>query len=105
MRLIMTCCIEPYDWPSRADERWRAFAQIIDAECTVVHQRPAISFGWCLLIVGVAMIFVSRFTWPAVVMAFVLVGVTSTATMLGVIVGFTTLMAASLQAQLNGKPF
>jgi hypothetical protein len=36
-------------------------------------------------------------------MAFVLVGVTSPATMLGIIVGFTTLLAASLHAKAAWK--
>jgi hypothetical protein len=105
MTLNMTRRVEPYDWPSRADERRRAFEQIIDAEYTVAHQRPAIGYGWCLLIVSVAMIFLLRFAWAPLLMAFVLVDVTSPATMLGVIVGFTTLLAACLQAKLNGKPF
>ena len=54
----------PWDSPSRADERRPAFApEIIDAEYTVVRQRPALSFGWCVFIVTVAAIIVLRFAW------------------------------------------
>src|SRR5215467_3540959 len=48
----------------------------------------------CLLIVTVAAIFLLRFAWPAVVMLFAFAGVTSAATMVGVVLGLTVLMAA-----------
>jgi hypothetical protein len=46
-----------------------------------------------------------RFAWAPMVMAFVLAGVTSPTTMLGAIIGLAILMAASLHAKLNGRPF
>jgi hypothetical protein len=54
-----------WDWPSRADERRRYFERVIDADYRVVRRRQTISFGWYLLIIGVATIFVLRFFWPA----------------------------------------
>jgi hypothetical protein len=61
--------------------------EIVDAEYTVVRQRPPIGFLSCVPIVGVAMIFLLRFAWAPILMAFVLVGVTSPSAMLGVIIG------------------
>jgi len=75
-----------------------------DAEYRVVCQRPSLSFGgWCILIVAVATVILLRFMWPAVLMAFVLVGVTSPSAMLGVIGVLVILGAASLHAKLNGR--
>jgi zinc transporter ZupT len=64
-----------------------------------------LSYGWSLFIVGIAALIVLRFAWAPMVMAFVLAGVTSPTTMLGAIIGLAILMAASLHAKLNGRPF
>jgi hypothetical protein len=76
-----------------------------DAEYRVVRQRPAIGFLSCVLIVGAATLIVLRFAWKPILMAFVLVGVTSPAAMLGVIVGAVILGAAALRSKLNGRQF
>jgi hypothetical protein len=48
---------------------------------------------------------VLRFFWPAVLMAFVLVGVTSPSVMAGLIGVLVILGAASLHARLSGRQF
>jgi hypothetical protein len=50
----------------------------------------------------VAALIVLRFAWKPIVMGFVLVGVTSSATALAVILGVVIVGAASLQAKLSG---
>ena len=60
----------------------------------------------CVLIVGVAAPIVLRFAWKPILIAFVLIGVTSPAAiMLGAIAGLTILGAASLHARFSGRPF
>jgi hypothetical protein len=106
MRPDMTRRIELWDFPSRADERRRAFAsEVIDAEYHVVRQRPAIGFMSCVMIVGAAAAIVLRFVWAPIVMAFVLAGVTSVGTMAAIIIGAIILTAAWLQSRLSGRPF
>ena len=94
----------PWDWPSRADERRRAFApEVIDAR--VVRHRPPNRLRLGLLLVTVAPIIVLRFFWPAIIMGFVLAGVTSPATALGVVIGLVILGTAALHSRLSGRPF
>ena len=57
------------------------------------------------MIVTVAAIIVLRFFWPAVIMGFVLVGVTEPSTMLGLIVGAVILGAVALRERLSGRQF
>jgi hypothetical protein len=71
----------------------------------IVRRWPALGFMSCLLITGVTMIFLLRFFWPAVLMAFVLLGVTSPATMLGVILVLVIVGAAALRERLSGRPW
>ena len=98
-----------YDWPSRADERRRAFApEIIDVEYRVVstvRRRPAIGFMSCLLITGVAMAVLLRFFWPAVLMLFVFAGGTSPSEMIGAIGVLVIVAAAALRERSAGRRF
>lgn len=51
------------------------------------RHRPPLGFLSCPLIVGVAAAIIIRFAWAPILMAFVLVGVTSVGTMVAVIGG------------------
>jgi uncharacterized membrane protein YwaF len=67
-----------------------------------VRQRPPLRFGWAVLIIGIAALILLRFTWPIIVTAFVLAGVTSVTVIVAVIV----LLAAWLHTtRLSGRPF
>ena len=94
-----------WDWPSRADERRRYFERVIDAHYRVVRRRQTISFGWYLLIIGVAAIFVLRFFWPAFVTLFAMLGITSVSGMVAVLALTVSLGAAALRERWNGRPF
>jgi hypothetical protein len=96
----------PWDWPSRADERRRAFEpEIIDAEYRVVRQRPPVGFLSCLLIVGVAAVVLLRFFWPAGIMLFAFAGVTAPSTMAAAIIGLVLVCAIALRERIAGRPF
>jgi hypothetical protein len=92
-----------HDWPLTM--RYHCRRPVIDAEYRVVRQRPAIGYLSCVLIIGVATVFLLRFAWPALVMAFVLVGVTSPGTMVAVVIGAVIVAAAALRERLSGRPF
>jgi hypothetical protein len=97
--------IEPWDFPSRADERRRAFApEIIDVEYRVIRQRP-VSFVSCLVIGFSVMAVAVSFLWRPLLMAFVLLGVTSPAMMFAVLLAVVIIGAAALQAKASGRPF
>jgi hypothetical protein len=106
---MKTRCLEAYDWPSRADERRRAFhEEVIDVEYRVIDTRrrpPPIGFGSALLIVSVLAIVLLRFMWPALLMGAVMLGVTTPAEMAAAVIGLTILAAAALHAKLSGRPF
>ena len=68
-----------------------------------VRRRP-ISFLSCVMTVGVATLVLGFFTWRALLMAAVLVGVTEPGTMAGAIIALIFLVAASLDAKLNRRP-
>ena len=59
---------------------------------------PPIGFMSCIFIVSAAAIIVLRFFWPAMVVAFALLGVTSPSAVLGVIVGIVILSAACMRS-------
>jgi len=71
----------------------------------VVRRWPALGFMSRIFIVGVAMAVILRFAWKPMLMALVLVGITSPAAMLGVIVGLVIVGAAALHARFAGRPF
>ena len=94
-----------WDWPSRGDERRRYFERVIDADYRVVRRRQAISFGWAVFIVIVGVVVLLRFFWPAFIMLFAMLGITSVSGMVGVLVLAVILGAAALHAKLSGRPF
>jgi hypothetical protein len=80
--------------------------EIINAEYRVVSTRatrPAIGFPTCLALVTIAVLV--RFFWPALLLLFILAGVTEHRDMAAVVIGGVILLAAWLRARLSGRPF
>jgi hypothetical protein len=67
--------------------------------------RRPVGYLPCFIIVFAAMVVALRFFWPGVLMAFVLLGVTSPAVMLAVLVTVVIIGAAALQARFSRRPF
>jgi hypothetical protein len=59
----------------------------------------------CIFVCSIAMIFLLRWFWPAVVMLAVMLGITSPSVALGLIIGVVIVGAATLHAKLGGGPF
>ena len=79
--------------------------EIIEATYREVRQRRPIGFLSCLMIVTVAAIIALRFFWPAFIMLFAMLGITSVSGMVGVLVLAVILSAAALHVKLSGRPF
>jgi hypothetical protein len=105
----MTSEYREWDFDELHRRRPRAFApEVIDGEYTVVGQRryrSPVAFGWCLAIVIVVMAVVLRFFWSGLLMAAILIGVTSPGQMLALLIGLAIIGAAWLHARLAGRPF
>jgi hypothetical protein len=94
-----------HDWPNRTDERRRAFApEIIDAEYRIIRPRP-IGYLSCFVITFAAMAMAIFFLWRPLLMAFVLLGVTSPSVMLAMLLAVVIIGAAALQAKASGRQF
>jgi hypothetical protein len=95
---------EPWDWPSRDEERRRGSERIIeDVEYRVVRprrQRRPVRFGTALLAVTVATVIAL-----AVIMLFAFAGIETPAGMPAVVSGLVIILAARLHSRLSERPF